>query len=90
MIGQRDWLFQQEASRPRAVGETLMQALPRKAPSVAMSNFRLNNAARIVLLVLAWIGVLGLASFLTAMFLVAESYGWTDERRMASAIDSFE
>src|SRR6266550_1281874 len=25
MIGQRDWLFQQEARKPRAVGETLLR-----------------------------------------------------------------
>ncbi len=33
--------------------------------------------------------VFGLASFLAAMYLVALSYGWTEERRMAAAIEAF-
>ena len=32
--------------------------------------------------------VLGLTSFLAASYLIAESYGWTEERRFASAIES--
>lgn len=33
--------------------------------------------------------VVGLGSFLTATYLIAESYGWTEERRVASAIEAF-
>jgi uncharacterized membrane protein YdjX (TVP38/TMEM64 family) len=33
--------------------------------------------------------VFGLASLLTAMFLMAASYGWTEERRVAAAIDAY-
>lgn len=32
--------------------------------------------------------VFGLGSFLTATYLIAESYGWTEERRLASAIEA--